>query len=150
MSHKYCLSSEELLLAKASLLAAKQFGFIEEDGFAAMEQRCRKRNQANEKKLEEKDIVYGVTTYSYAAYLQQELTGFKLDFLSGKAENYVYRKITEEAKRDFYLKNQDLFTDFDYKNFEYDEVREVVEKRIREEEYYGYIKDILCQLREGQ
>ena len=150
MSHKYCLSSEELLAAKATLIAAKQFGFIEEDGFAAMEQRCRKKNQWNEKKLKEKEIVYGVTEYSYTVYLQQELTEFKLDFLSGKAENYTYGKITEEAKRDFYIKNQDLFTDYDYKKYEYDDVREVVEKRIREEEYYGYIEDILCQLRKGQ
>lgn len=149
MRRNYGLSSEDVLKAKATMIAAKHLGFIEEDSFAAMEQRCLSFNEENQKRKANGNIVYGVLNYSFSAYLQYELTLFKLDFLSGKAKDYSYQKITEEAKRDFFEKNQDLFTDYEYKNYEYDDVKEVVEKRIREEEYYEYIEDILCQLQEG-
>lgn len=149
MNKNYCLSSEELLKAEAALMAAKQFGFIEEAGFPAMEQRCALANEEKRQKLLAGEVVYGVTTYSYAAYLQQELTRFKLDFLCGKAKNYVYRRITEKEKEDFYCKNRDLFTDFYSESYDYEDVKEVIEKRIREEAYDGYLADILCQFCEG-
>lgn len=150
MRNMYCLSCEELDVAKATLIAAKQFGFIEEAGFAAMENRCALANQKNQQKLKMGELVYGVTHYSPAAYLQYELTQFKLDFLSGKAVAYSYRQITEGEKLEYYSKNQDLFTDYDCEYYDYESVKEVIEKRLREEEFYGYIQDILCQLREGE
>lgn len=146
INSNYCLTSKEFMEAKAILRAAKQFGFIEKDSFEAMEERCLALNKENREKKAKGELVYGVVEYSFAAYLQYELTQFKLDFLSGKAKNYTYGQITQGDKIEFYNQNQDLFTNFFYEKYDFDLVEEVIEKRIREEEFYGYIKDILCQL----
>lgn len=144
MSGNWCLNDQELKKVQAELRLASRLGFIEEAGLAAAEKRRVKRNEEIRDRLEAGEIVYGLTRYSPAAYLQYELTRFRLDFVSGKAENYVYRRVTDEEKMRFYRENPDLFTRYFGDMFSYEETADVIEKRLREEEYYELVNDLLC------
>lgn len=145
MWDEWGLNKSEREKAKAELMLATQLGFIEEAGLKAVEMRRRKKNEKLQKRLKEGKIVYGLTCYGKPAYLQHELTKFRLDFVSGKATSYLYRVITREEKECFYRDNQDLFTRYFGDPFPYEDVEDIIEKRIREEEYYGLIQNILCQ-----
>ena len=52
---------------------------------------------------------------------------------------------TEEEKRAFYENNQDLFGRYHGDLFDYEDVRQIIEKRLREDAYDKLIQDILCQ-----
>lgn len=100
------------------------------------------------KKNEEKSL-YGVRFYSPPMYLQYELTRFKLDFVqpSERIKKLgVCPSFTEEEKRAFYENNQDLFGRYHGDLFDYEDVRQIIEKRLREDAYDKLIQDILCQL----
>ncbi|MGN0306724.1 MAG: hypothetical protein ACI4DN_00765 [Lachnospiraceae bacterium] len=140
-----CLSSEELKLACAKLKAATDFGFIAEESLEAMEIRRKEHNQKIKKELEEGKIIYGMTHFSPPAYLQYELTRFRLDFVSQKAQNYQYACITEQEKKAFFRENRELFQRCEGDYFLFEDVDAVIEKRIREEEYYRYVQNLLCQ-----
>ena len=141
MNRKYCLDKKEWERAQAALLLAKRFGLIEDDGKEALEKRRSKKN-------EEKSL-YGVRFYSPPMYLQYELTRFKLDFVqpSERIKKLgVCPSFTEEEKRAFYENNQDLFGRYHGDLFDYEDVRQIIEKRLREDAYDKLIQDILCQL----
>lgn len=144
MSENWCLNQQELKKAKAELRLAERLGFIEEAGLAEAEKRRLKKNREIQDRLKAGETVYGLTMYSPAAYLQYELTRFRLDFVSGRADNYMYREITDEEKRRFYRDNPDLFTRYFGDMFSYEETADIIEKRLREEEYYELVNDLLC------
>ena len=140
MNRKYCLDQKEWEEAQAALLLAKRFGLIEDAGLEALEKRRATKNK--EKSL------YGARYYSPAMYLQYELTRFKLDFVQPSEQIRrlgVCPDFSEEEKRAFYENNQDLFGRYDGDLFEYEEVRQIIEKRLREEAYDRLIQDLLCQ-----
>lgn len=145
MGDEWGLGAGERKKAEAELMLAVKLGFIEEAGFEGVEIRRRKKNEKLKNRLLEGKVVYGPTCYGKPAYLQHELTKFRLDFVSGKAADYTYRVIEREEKERFYRENQDLFTRYFGDPFPYEDVEDVIEKRIREEEYHGRIRDILCQ-----
>ena len=144
MNCMWCLNETELKEAKGVLLLAERLGFIEEAGLDALEERRKRKNIEIQDKLKKGETVYGLVSYNGPSYLQYELTRFRLDFVSGKASGYVYREITEKEKEDFYRENQDLFVRYLGDVFPYEDVKDIIEKRIREEEYHGLIKDLLC------
>lgn len=145
MEKQFCISHDELKQVNACLKAAVCFGFVEKEGLNEVILRCQKHNCDIKEKLEQGETVYGVTHFTYPAYLQYELTRFRLDFVSGKAQNYSYASITPEEKMDFYKNNMDLFRRDVGNCFAYEDVEAVIEKRIREEEYYQYVQKLLCQ-----
>ena len=51
----------------------------------------------------------------------------------------------QEEKRAFYENNQDLFGRYHGDLFDYEDVRQIIEKRLREDAYDRLIQDILCQ-----
>ena len=130
MNRKYCLDKKEWEEAQAALLLAKQFGLIEDAGIEALEKRRAKKNKENS--------LYGVRFYSPAMYLQYELTRFKLDFVQPSEQIKklgVCPGFTEEEKRAFYENNQDLFGRYHGDLFDYEDVRQIIEKRLREDAY---------------
>lgn len=144
----YCLDQKEMKKANAELFLACQLGLIEKAGLEEVEKRRRKKNEMIQKQLDSGEVVYGLSYYSSAAYLQYELTRFKLDFvqeLPKIREHYFYRPISENEKREFYRQNQDLFTRYFGDRMEYEEVAMIIEKRIREAEYDELVENILCQ-----
>ena len=129
MNRKYCLDKKEWEEAQAALLLSKQFGLIEDAGIEALEKRRAKKNKENS--------LYGV-----------ELTRFKLDFVQPSEQIKklgVCPGFTEEEKRAFYENNQDLFGRYHGDLFDYEDVRQIIEKRLREDAYDRLIQDILCQ-----
>lgn len=150
MNNKWCIDTSELKEVEAVLKLAVRLGFIEEEGLDAVEKRRIRKNEETEKKLAAGERVYGLTHYSAPAYLQYELTRFRLDFVSGKAQKYGYHSITEAKKEHYYKENSDLFTRYFGEAIPYESVGTVIEKRLREEEYYELIKNILCQFQKRE
>lgn len=137
----------------ACLAFAKRLGLIDDDSLDAVKIRCENENKKREEKLKSNEAVYGVTHFSVPAYLQYELTRFKLDFASEKEEIkriYSYKEISFTEKKAFFEDNADLFTRYNGDMFSFGEVETVIEKRIREAEYENEIENILCQLTDGQ
>lgn len=84
------MDGQELSRAEAEICLAKKLGFIDEAGFAALEERRIKKNKEIQEELNACKTVYGLTCYSSAAYLQYELTRFRLDFCGGKGrKSYI-------------------------------------------------------------
>lgn len=140
MNRKYCLDQKEWEEAQAALLLAKRFGLIEDADLEALEKRRAEKNRESAR--------YGARYYSPAMYLQYELTRFKLDFVQPSEQIRrlgVCPDFSEEEKRAFYENNQDLFGRYHGDLFEYEEVRQIIEKRLREEAYDRLIQDLLCQ-----
>lgn len=144
---RYGLDSErELKETQAQLQIAVWMGKISNPDFSALEERRTQRNEIIKKELREGKLVYGVRYYTPAMYLQYELTRFKLDFTIYQAEKigpYLLHPITEEEKRAFYDENQDLFTRYFGDSFGYEEVRMIIEKRLKEKEYEKIVQNIL-------
>lgn len=86
--------------------------------------------------------------YTPAMYLQYELTRFKLDFAQPTAAIRalpVCPVITEEQKQAYYRNNPDLFTRYWGDSFPYEDVEQIIEKRLREEAYDALVQDLLRQ-----
>ena len=140
MNRKYCLDQKEWEEAQAALLLAKRFGLIEDAGLEALEKRRAEKNRESAR--------YGARYYSPAMYLQYELTRFKLDFVEpcGKIRALgVCPDFTEAQTRAWYDANRDLFTRYFGDSFSYEESRQIIEKRMREEVYEALVQDILCE-----
>ena len=146
--NKYAKDPQELRRICANLTFAKQLGLIDDDSLAAAEERCRLENARRGEKLAAGKVVYGLTAYPLPAYLQYELTRFRLEFAlpSRTVRDSGYcPEITEAQKRTFYQENQDLLTRAQGDLFSYEEIEAVIEKRLREAAYDRLVQDILCQ-----
>ena len=153
MREQYCLDETEWKRAKAELVLAQRLGLIGDAGIPALEARRHAKNAENERKKENGVIFYGPERYTSAMYLQYELTRFRLDFVQPCAKvrrSGACPDFTEDEKRTFYEKNQDLFGRYDGDLFAYGEVAQIIEKRLREEAYDKLIQDILCESADRQ
>lgn len=153
MDIEYFTSNREMQYAKACYTFAKKLGLIDDDSFNAVKTRCDAENKAREEKIKNGEIVYGVTNFSLPAYIQYELTRFKLDFVSQAEKiknNYNYKEISHDEEKEFFESNADLFTRYNGDSFSFGEVEAVIRKRIREAEYDNEIKNILCQCADRQ
>ena len=148
MEQTYCLTPAEWRYAQSCLTLAKRLGLIEDDTPAALEKRRAAKNAAAAHCKAEGAPVYGTRYFSAPAYLQYELTRFKLDFVEpcGKIRALgVCPDFTEAQTRAWYDANRDLFTRYFGDSFSYEESRQIIEKRMREEVYEALVQDILCE-----
>lgn len=143
MGQKYCLTSAQWKYAQACLTLAKRFGLIDDDSPEALEKRCAAKNAETVAAERNGQVTYGTRCYNIAAYLQYELTRFRLDFV--ESSRFFCPDFTAEETRAFYDANRDLFTRYFNDSFSYDEVRLIIEKRLREEVYDNLVQDILCE-----
>ncbi len=147
--NKFCLDEKSFKEARAQLLFAEKLGLIEDASIEALERRREKKNKENRLAEKAGKTFYGPRFYSPPMYLQYELTRFKLDFVQPSEQVKklgICPEISEERKQQFYEENQDLFSRYHGDLFGYEEVVQIIEKRLREEEYDKLVKDILCQL----
>ena len=77
---------EEKKYALACLKFSKKLGLIDDDSLEAVIKRCDAENEKRKLQKENNETVYGLTHFSYPAYLDYELTRLKLDFV-GECEN---------------------------------------------------------------
>ncbi len=143
-------SDNEKKYAQAVLIFSKKLGLIDDDSLDGVKKRCEAENEKRKKQLESGEVFYGLTHFSLPAYLDYELTRLKLDFV-GESEQvkkvYNYPEITKKEKRAYYKNNKDLFTRYNNGDrFFFFEVKTVIDKKIREEQYDAEIEKILCQL----
>ena len=90
--------------------------------------------------------VYGTRHFSAPAYLQYELTRFKLDFVERREKIRalgICPDFTDAQTRAWYDANPDLFTRYAGDSFPYEEVKQIIEKRMREEVYDSLVQDLL-------
>ena len=131
---------------QACLEFAAQLGQIADDTLEAVERRRILENEKRKELLEKGITVYGLSNFSVPAYIQYELTRFRLDFVAEKAlikRSYNYSMITSKDMISFWNEHRELFTRYQGDSFSYDEVAMVIRKRIREKEYEQEIQNIL-------
>lgn len=141
----YCLTPEQWRHAQACLTLAKRWGLIDDDSPEALERRRVAKNAQAENA--DGKPVYGTRYFSAPAYLQYELTRFKLDFAEPCEKIRalgIFPTFTDAQTRAWYDANRDLFTRYFGDSFAYGEVRQIIEKRMREEVYESLVQDLLC------
>ncbi|MGN0467894.1 MAG: hypothetical protein ACI4GY_04110 [Acutalibacteraceae bacterium] len=149
MNTFYFSDENEKNYALACLEFSKRIGLIDDSSLDAVALRCKAENEKRNKMLENGETVYGLKEFSLPAYLDYELTRFKLDFVSEKEEIkkvYSYTPISKKERKDFFKNNKDLFTRYAGDKFRFKEVDMIIEKKLREEQYENEIKNILCKL----
>ena len=142
----YCLTPEQWRHAKACLTLAKRWGLIGDDSPEALERRRAAKNAQAEKAEQDGKPVYGTRRFSAPAYLQYELTRFKLDFAEPCEKIRalgICPDFTDAQTRAWYDTNPDLFTRYAGDSFPYEEVKQIIEKRMREEVYDSLVQDLL-------
>ena len=95
---------------------------------------------------QEEKMFYGPRYFSAPAYLQYELTRLKLNFVQPSEavrSTGLCPDVTEQEKKEFYEKNMDLFGRYFGDLFTYEEVEQIIEKRLREDAYDKLIEDVL-------
>ena len=83
-------NEEEKKYALACLAFSKSLNLIDDDSLEGVKKRCDAENEKRKAQLENGETVYGLTHFSYPAFLNFELTRLKLDFV-GESEK-VRRK----------------------------------------------------------
>ena len=94
---------------------------------------------------------YGPRYFSAPAYLQYELTRLKLDFVQpveAVRKTGLCPDFAEQEKKAFYEQNMDLFGRYHGDFFTYEEVEQIIEKRLREDAYDELIQDVLREFEE--
>ena len=123
----YCLTPEQWRHAKACLTLAKRWGLIDDDSPEALERRRAAKN-------------------AQAESAQYELTRFKLDFTEPCEKIRalgICPDFTDAQTRAWYDANPDLFTRYAGDSFPYEEVKQIIKKRMREEVYDNLVQDLL-------
>ena len=117
---------EEKKYALACLKFSKKLGLIDDDSLEAVIKRCDAENEKRKLQKENNETVYGLTHFSYPAYLDYELTRLKLDFV-GECENvkkaYTYKEISRKQMKAYFKQNKDLFTRYNNDKFFFFEVK---------------------------
>ena len=141
-----CLSPAEWENALVQLQLAKQLGLIDDASPEALEARRQAKNAANARLQAAGTVFYGPRQYTPAMYLQYELTRFKLDFAEPCEKIRalgICPDFTDAQTRAWYDANPDLFTRYAGDSFPYEEVKQIIEKRMREEVYDSLVQDLL-------
>lgn len=123
----------------AEIEFAERTGFLTEDlGLLWLEEKKKRSGGA-----------YGIEggKLPFDVFLEMFLTSFRLAFvLRDERIDYPYRELTDDDIESYWNNNRDLFTRYNGDSFVLDEVRDVIAKRIREEEYERNVEEILLLL----
>lgn len=142
-------AQKDMKYAQACLIFAKRLGLIEDDSLEAVKQRCQAENDKRAQMLKEDAVFYGLTNFSFREYLEWEISKIKLDFVSESEQvkkAYSFREIPKKEIKAYYKNNRDLFTRYNGDRFSFRDLKQIIKKRIREEEFENEIKNILRQL----
>ena len=148
MPKQETMTQAHIRKAQGAFLLAHRMGLIEDPTMEGLETRRQKHNEELRRMEQEGQRFYGPHYFSAPAYLQYELTRLKLDFVQPcekVREGGFCPDFTEQEKRDFYEQNRDLFGRYHGDYFTYEEVSQIIEKRLREDAYDKLICDILCE-----
>lgn len=153
MRQSYCIKQECLRKAQGAFLLAHKLGLLESPSMEGFEARRQAHNRMLKKLEQENKKFYGPHYFSAPAYLQYELTRLKLDFVQPSEavrKTGLCPEFTEAEKRAFYEQNMDLFGRYHGDFFTYEEVAQIIEKRLREDAYDKLIENVLREFEEGK
>lgn len=142
-------AQKDMNYARACLIFAKRLGLIEDDSLDTVKARCQAENEKRAQMLKEDAVFYGLTNFTFREYLEWEISKIKLDFISESEQvkkTYNYREIPKKEVKEYYKNNRDLFTRYSGDRFPFRDLKQIIRKRIREEEFENEIKNILRQL----
>lgn len=97
------------------------------------------------KEYSSSDHEFGPSHMSWEAFQEAESTFFMTSFVLGRVKNHEYRMITDEDLSSFYSENMDLFTRAEGDLFAFEEVRDIIIKRLREREYMENVEALALQ-----
>ena len=140
-------------IAHGAFLLAQKMELLEDPSMEGLEIRRQKHNEILKTMEQENKMFYGVRYFSAPAYLQYELTRLKLDFVqptSKVQKTGLCPDFTEQEKKSFYEQNMDLFGRYHGDFFSYEEVEQIIEKRLREDTYDKLIENILREFENGE
>lgn len=146
MRQNYGIDEMHLRKAQAAFLFAQKIGLLEDPSLEGLEQRRQQHNAQLRKMEEEGRIFYGPRSFSAAAYLQYELTRLRLDFVAPcdtVRRSGLCPSFSDEEKHAFYEANMDLFGRYHGDHFSYEEVAQIIGKRLREQAYEQMIEELL-------
>lgn len=151
MQQNYCLKQEDLREAQGAFLLAQKLGLLEDPSWEGLEKRRQEHNKMLQTMEQENKRFYGPRYFSAPVYLQYELTRLKLDFVQpveAVRKTGLCPDFTEQEKKAFYEQNMDLFGRYHGDFFTYEEVEQIIEKRLREDAYDELIQDVLREFEE--
>ena len=153
MPKQETMTQAHIRKAQGAFLLAHRMGLIEDPSMEGLEARRQKHNEELRRMEQEGQRFYGPHYFSAPAYLQYELTRLKLDFVQPSEavkKTGVCPDFTEQQKRMFYEQNMDLFGRYQGVFFSYEEVAQMIEKRLREDAYDRLVQNLLCEREDGQ
>ncbi len=153
MKQMYCIKQECLRKAQGAFLLAHKMGLLEDLSMEGLEARRQRYNEKLRAMEQEKKLFYGPRYFSVPAYLQYELTRLKLDFIQPSEavqKTGLCPVFAEQEKKAFYEQNMDLFGRYHGDFFAYEEVTQIIEKRLREDAYDKLIEDILREFEDRE
>ncbi len=119
---------------EAELKFASNVGYLKDSLFSLWKKDNRRRAQG----------AYGPRYLSYEAFVESFLTEFRLAFVLRKEGiKYQYKELSDDELSSFWNNNRDLFTRYWGDSFEKEECLDIIAKKIREEEYWNNVKDLL-------
>ena len=146
MPKQETMTQAHIRKAQRAFLLAHRMGLIEDPTMEGLETRRQKHNEELRRMEQEGQRFYGPHYFSAPAYLQYELTRFKLDFAEPCEKIRalgICPDFTDAQTRAWYDANPDLFTRYAGDSFPYEEVKQIIEKRMREEVYDSLVQDLL-------
>lgn len=87
---------------------------------------------------------YGTRYFSSEAFFLHEIITFRLLYAEeASSVRHKYRMIDDAEIESYYRNNHDLFTRYKGDSFPLDEIRDVIKKKIREDEYEELVRQNL-------
>ncbi|WP_306479786.1 hypothetical protein [Mediterraneibacter sp.] len=111
---------------------AEEYGDVSDGSFAAVEKRWEKENAKRKKKIEAGEVVYGLKEYTFARYMQYEISMYKEIYCNDTDRKEM--ALTEEEIAEYYSQGEWIFQDSEDKA-DLETARVAVERELREKKY---------------
>lgn len=128
---------EELKYRHAIFDIAKEKGYINDADYDSLKQQMEEENQERERKKEKGEPIYGLTQYTMDLYLEYQMSSIKEQYCNDETNKDM--EVSEEELREYYNSREWLVGE-EGKKAEFEEIRSVLEKDIREKRYEEMIE----------
>lgn len=122
---------EQLSYIYAAYAVAKENGYTDTDNYKELKKRFEEENQERREKIENGEVVYGLSEYPFELWLEYELSAFKERYV--QEQNNEGMTLSEEEIQKYY-KTENWLVDGD-SNPDLETVRPYIEKQLRERRY---------------
>lgn len=128
---------ERLKYLHAVYSVAEENGDIDDPGYDSLVERMKNENRQRKEKIENGEVVYGLSEYSLEQFMEYEISSFKERYCSDETNEGM--KLTEDEIRERY-ESRDWIVGRDAEKADLETVRVNVETELREENYDKMIR----------